>query len=87
MATTSLYPLSIKEELCKQFVGKSLKEVATPAAIFDLSKLKNNCLRMLEAVDLLNFGWRAHIKTHKVRSYFSLSETPCLWKSFVVSQD
>ena len=66
MATTMLYPLSIKEELVKMFVGKSLKDVATPAAVLDLSKVKNNCNRLLEAVDSLNFGWRAHIKTHKV---------------------
>lgn len=66
MATTSLYPLSLKEELQRQFVGKSIKDVAGPAAVLDLSKLKNNCNRMLEAVDTLNIGWRAHIKTHKV---------------------
>ncbi|KAH6663188.1 putative serine dehydratase domain-containing protein [Halenospora varia] len=65
MATTSLYPVATKEELQKLFVGKSLKDVATPAAVLDISKLKSNCNRMLEAVDSLNFGWRAHIKTHK----------------------
>jgi hypothetical protein len=70
MATTSLYPLPTKEELQKRFVGKSLNDVEGPAAVLDISKLKNNCLRMLEAVDSLDFGWRAHIKTHKV------------WKSF-----
>jgi D-serine deaminase-like pyridoxal phosphate-dependent protein len=66
MAATSYYPLSSKKELLKHFVGKSLKDVATPAAVLDLSKLKSNCSRMLEAVDTLKFGWRAHIKTHKV---------------------
>ncbi|CZR55607.1 related to alanine racemase [Phialocephala subalpina] len=65
MATTSLYPLSLKEELRKQFVGKSIKDVAGPAAVLDLSKLQNNCNRMLEACESLKFGWRAHIKTHK----------------------
>jgi len=66
MATTPFYPLSSKEELQKQFVGKSLKDVSGPAAVLDLSKLKKNCQRMLEACDLLKFGWRAHVKTHKV---------------------
>jgi D-serine deaminase-like pyridoxal phosphate-dependent protein len=66
MAATSYYPLSSKEELLKYFVGKSLKDVVTPAAVLDLSKLKSNCSQMLEAVDTLKFGWRAHIKTHKV---------------------
>lgn len=66
MTTTSLYPLSSKEELAKQYVGQLLKDIPAPAAILDLRKLKNNCTRMLEACDQLDFGWRAHIKTHKV---------------------
>ena len=66
MALTSLYPLSLKDELRKQFVGKDLKDLAGPAAILDVGKLKDNCNRMLDAVSELGFGWRAHIKTHKV---------------------
>jgi len=65
MAITSFYPLAEKKALQKQFVGKSLKDVATPAAVLDLTKIKNNCNRMLAAVKSLEFGWRAHIKTHK----------------------
>ncbi|KAH8680083.1 putative serine dehydratase domain-containing protein [Tricladium varicosporioides] len=65
METNSLYPVATKEELQNLYVGRSLKDVATPAAVLDISKLKSNCNRMLEAVDSLNFGWRAHIKTHK----------------------
>jgi len=67
LATTSYYPISQKKELLKHFVGKSLKNIAGPAAVLDLSKLKKNCNQLLEAVDSLKFGWRAHIKTHKVR--------------------
>lgn len=66
MNAASLYPLPTKEELVKEFVGKSIKDVATPAAVLDLGKVKNNCNRMLEACATLGFGWRAHIKTHKV---------------------
>jgi D-serine deaminase-like pyridoxal phosphate-dependent protein len=69
MATTSLYALPAKEGLQKLFVGKNLKDIATPAAVLDLSKLEKNCNRMLEAVEELKFSWRAHIKTHKVHSY------------------
>jgi D-serine ammonia-lyase len=69
MATTPLFPISNKEELRKEFVGKSLKDVATPAAVLDLSKMKANCSRMLEAVNKLKFTWRAHIKTHKVVAF------------------
>jgi len=65
MATTLFYPLAEKAALQKQFVGKSLKDVATPAAVFDVTKIRNNCVRMLDAVERLEFGWRAHIKTHK----------------------
>lgn len=50
----------------KQFVGRSIKDVGTPVAVLDISKLENNCNRMLEACASLEFEWRAHIKTHKV---------------------
>jgi D-serine deaminase-like pyridoxal phosphate-dependent protein len=66
MATTLLYPRAPKEELVKQFVGKSIEDVATPAAMLDLSQVRRNCNRMLSACESLGFGWRAHIKTHKV---------------------
>jgi hypothetical protein len=66
MAAISLYPTSVKEDLVKQFVGRSIKDVGTPVAVLDISKLENNCNRMLEACASLEFEWRAHIKTHKV---------------------
>jgi D-serine deaminase-like pyridoxal phosphate-dependent protein len=53
----------------KNYVGKSLHDVSCPAAVLDLSKVKKNCSDMLEAVDSLGFGWRAHIKTHKVSQF------------------
>ncbi len=65
---TAVNPSSIelKEQLRREYVGKTLLQVPTPAALLDLSKIKRNCARMLEVVDTLEFGWRAHIKTHKV---------------------
>lgn len=74
MAHVQHYPLSERELLLKEFVGKSIKEVATPAAVLDLSKTKRNCTRMLQAVKTLGFGWRVHIKTHKVGFYLVLFE-------------
>ncbi|PBP24284.1 hypothetical protein BUE80_DR004845 [Diplocarpon rosae] len=65
MALASMYPIPVKEELQKQFVGKSLKDINGPAAVLDRGKVMDNCNRMLNAVESLNFGWRAHIKTHK----------------------
>lgn len=68
MSMMKLSDGALKETLRKEFVGKVLLEVPTPSAILDISKVKKNCARMLEAVEKLEFGWRAHIKTHKVLS-------------------
>ncbi|KAG9235418.1 putative serine dehydratase domain-containing protein [Amylocarpus encephaloides] len=65
MAMASFYPLPSKEALQETFVGRSIKDVPTPAAVLDRNKIKRNCDRMLQAVKDLEFGWRAHIKTHK----------------------
>jgi hypothetical protein len=59
----------LQEQLRRQFVGKNLQEISVPAAILDVNKVKRNCVRMLQAVDALQFGWRAHIKTHKVNNF------------------
>lgn len=50
----------------KEYVGKSLHDVPCPAVVLDISKLRKNCTDMLETVNSLKCGWRAHIKTHKV---------------------
>ena len=47
-------------------MGKSLHDVGTPAVVLDLAKIEANCNLMLETVEKLGLGWRAHIKTHKV---------------------
>ncbi|KFZ22708.1 hypothetical protein V502_02809, partial [Pseudogymnoascus sp. VKM F-4520 (FW-2644)] len=66
MATSSPEALEEqRQQLVKQFVGTNLNDAPVPSAVLDLSKMKRNCTRMLEAVDALGFGWRAHIKTHK----------------------
>jgi hypothetical protein len=64
----SPYPLTSESELKKLYVGKSLGdvEVPTPAAVIDLPIAKRNCDLMLDAVEKLGVGWRAHVKTHKV---------------------
>ena len=71
MATNLLYPSLTKSDLQNVFVGKSIKDVPTPAVVLDVSKVKRNCNDMLQAVQDLDFGWRAHIKTHKVRLRYS----------------
>lgn len=54
------------EAVEKRFVGKTLGEVPTPCAVLDRAKVEANCQRMLDAVEKLNIGWRAHVKSHKV---------------------
>ncbi|OBT73797.1 hypothetical protein VF21_08003 [Pseudogymnoascus sp. 05NY08] len=77
MATTSLEALeSQRQQLLKQFVGTNLNDARVPSAILDLSKVKRNCTRMLESIDVLGFGWRAHIKTHKTTELTRLQLGP-----------
>ncbi|KAH8811019.1 alanine racemase domain protein [Xylogone sp. PMI_703] len=62
---SSFYTISPKEELSSAYVGKSIHNVPTPAAIIDLAVVKRNCQRMLDACESLQLEWRAHVKTHK----------------------
>lgn len=66
MSSLSFYAASPKEALAKEYVGKSINDVPTPAAIINVAAVKRNCSRMLETCKSLNLGWRAHVKTHKV---------------------
>ncbi|RFU76930.1 alanine racemase domain-containing [Trichoderma arundinaceum] len=65
MSSLIFYPTSPKEALVKEFVGKSIRDVPTPAAVMNVAAARRNCERMLEAVKKLDLGWRAHVKTHK----------------------
>lgn len=58
---------SSQSSLKERFVGKTLHEVPTPSIILDLAKLEVNCQRMIDTAKKNGIGWRAHIKTHKVR--------------------
>lgn len=66
MASPVFFPPSPKDELTRLYVGKSIRDVPTPAAIMDVAVARRNCDRMLAACKDLNLSWRAHIKTHKV---------------------
>lgn len=68
MSSLIFYPTSPKEALVKEFVGKSIADVPTPAAVMNVAAARRNCERMLEAAKKLDLGWRAHVKTHKVRN-------------------
>ncbi|KAM3545898.1 hypothetical protein ARSEF1564_001179 [Beauveria bassiana] len=65
MASLTYYAASPREALVAEYVGKSIRNVPTPAAIINVAAVRRNCSRMLDACKSLNLGWRAHVKTHK----------------------
>ena len=62
-----LFPCPSAELLRKEFVGKTLWDVPTPAAVLDRNVIRRNCRQMLDACQALGLSFRAHVKTHKVR--------------------
>lgn len=66
MSSVELYPTSPKNVL-SQHIGKSIRDVPTPAAVINVAAIRRNCERMLQTCDKLGLDWRAHVKTHKVR--------------------
>jgi hypothetical protein len=68
MTTSSLHPSPSQSVLRDAFVGKTLADVPAPAVILDAAVLRRNCAMMLEATATLGVQFRAHVKTHKVRS-------------------
>ncbi|KAI0068228.1 hypothetical protein BV25DRAFT_1818616 [Artomyces pyxidatus] len=54
-----------KDALVAEYVGKSLKELRTPAFVIDRAIFTNNCARMHENAKGWGVGFRAHLKTHK----------------------
>lgn len=64
--TTPFFPPSPRDELARLYVGKTLQDLPTPAAVLDVAVARTNCDRMLAACKALGLSWRAHVKTHKV---------------------
>ncbi|KAG5942888.1 hypothetical protein E4U59_000789 [Claviceps monticola] len=66
MSLNYLYPSSSpRHVLAELYLGKSLHEIPTPAAVINVAAVRRNCERMLQTCDRLDLGWRAHVKTHK----------------------
>ncbi|KAF7327941.1 D-ser-dehydrat domain-containing protein [Mycena kentingensis (nom. inval.)] len=66
--TTTPYALATlpsKDALVKEFVGKPLGALRTPAFVIDRSVFKENCTRMLRNVESWGATLRSHLKTHK----------------------
>jgi hypothetical protein len=59
------FPISDQTALAAQYVGKSLRDLPTPLVVLDRSKVKKNCVAMLQVCEKLDVGFRAHVKSHK----------------------
>jgi D-serine deaminase-like pyridoxal phosphate-dependent protein len=59
----SLLTLPSKDALIKEFVGKNVNSLRTPALIVDKSILKNNCERVTKETERRGMGFRAHVKS------------------------
>jgi D-serine ammonia-lyase len=55
-----------KDALVKEFFGKSLNELRTPALVVDRAAFRDNCAKMHENAKAWGASFRAHLKTHKV---------------------
>jgi hypothetical protein len=55
-----------KDALVREFVGRSLDALRTPAMIIDRKVFADNCAAMHAKAKEWGTGFRAHLKTHKV---------------------
>lgn len=67
LPTSFLYPTPSSSALKLAYIGQNLNDIQAPAAILDVAVIRRNCKLMLETAEKLNVGFRAHVKTHKVR--------------------
>ncbi|KAJ6499690.1 putative serine dehydratase domain-containing protein [Mycena vitilis] len=54
-----------KDALTKEFVGKPLEALRTPAMIIDRTIFQKNCVKMLQNATNWGASLRSHLKTHK----------------------
>ena len=59
----SLLTLPSKDALVKEFVGKNVNSLRTPALIVDKSVFKKNCERVTKETERRGMGFRAHVKS------------------------
>jgi hypothetical protein len=79
------YPLADHSSLVKQYVGKKLRDLPTPAVILDRSKIIRNCNAMLQVCQELDVGFRAHVKSHKTLELAKLQVGETGPADFIVS--
>jgi len=59
----SLLTLPSKDALVKEFVGKKLSTLRTPALIIDRKRFVENCERVTGETEKRGMGFRAHVKS------------------------
>jgi len=62
----SLLTLPSKDALVKEFKGKNIKTLRTPALIVDKEQFKRNCERVTGETEKRGMGFRAHVKSESV---------------------
>lgn len=63
----SFYPVPSGAFVRQHYVGKQLRDVQAPAVVIDAAVARRNCQLMLDTTSKLGLGFRAHVKSHKVR--------------------
>lgn len=58
--------LPSKDALVKEFVGKKLSTLRTPALIVDRKTFKDNCERVTRETEKRGMKFRAHVKSESV---------------------
>ncbi|KAJ5332515.1 uncharacterized protein N7506_006298 [Penicillium brevicompactum] len=54
-----------QNDLRQFYIGKDVGDVPKPAAVLDVGLIRRHCGTMLDTINKLNVGFRAHIKSHK----------------------
>lgn len=58
--------MASEAELQQFYLGQDIAIIPKPAAILDAAIIRRHCRDMLQTIQQLNVGFRAHIKSHKV---------------------
>lgn len=66
-----------KQDLVDEYKGKNLDALRTPALIIDRAVFARNCAKMHEHAKALGARFRAHVKSHKVRTTSRICPRAC----------
>ena len=70
-------PVPSTSPLKESLIGRSLRDIATPAAVLDRAAVARNCKGMLQACKELGVEFRSHVKSHKVVIFLFAAITSC----------